>query len=58
MVCGHTPQAIWAAAKGAGTLLSLTDFDEVKAHVGQELGVSDRHLVGRLRCACCPSASA
>jgi hypothetical protein len=41
-----------AAAKGARTVLSVTDFDEVKAHVGQELGVSDRHLVGRLRCAC------
>jgi hypothetical protein len=33
-------------------VLSLTDFDEVKVHVGHELGVSDRHLAGRLRCAC------
>jgi hypothetical protein len=31
-------------------LVSLTELDEVNAH-GPQLGVSDRHLVGRLRCA-------
>jgi acyl dehydratase len=29
-------------AKGAETVLSLTGLDEVNAHVGRELGVSDR----------------
>jgi acyl dehydratase len=34
-------------AKGAETVLSLTGRDEVKAHVGRELGVSDWQPVGR-----------
>jgi len=32
-------------AKGAETVLSLTGLDEVKAHVGRELSVSDWRLV-------------
>ena len=31
--------------KGAETVPSLTGLDEVKAHVGRELGVSDWQLV-------------
>jgi acyl dehydratase len=34
-------------AKGAETVLSLTGRDEVKAHVGRELGASDWQLVSR-----------
>ena len=36
VVCGHTGEEIWAAAKGAGTVLSCTDFEELRAHVGQD----------------------
>ena len=32
-----------------GMVLSLTGLDEVKAHVGRELGVSERRLVTRER---------
>jgi acyl dehydratase len=43
MVCGASGDL--TDAKGAETMLSLTGLDEVKAHVGRELGVSDWQLV-------------
>jgi acyl dehydratase len=43
MVCGASGDL--TGAKGAETVLSLTGLDEVKAHVGRELGASDRQLV-------------
>src|SRR6267378_2118529 len=43
MVCGVSGDL--TGAKGADTVLSLTGLDEVKAHVGRELGVRDWQLV-------------
>jgi hypothetical protein len=43
MVCGAAGDL--TDAKGAETVLSLTGLDEVNAHVGLELDVSDWQLV-------------